>query len=633
MGLSEAGDTPDDPIPVAIETSRGLLVAALRGTGREVYAINPMAVARYRERRSMARKKSDHFDAMTLANILRTDSHAHRKLPDDSDLARSITVLTRAAQDAIWQRTKATQELRALLREYYPGLLEAFAGSGHNNLATPDARAILAIAPTPQGARLTKARIVTALRRAGRQRRLDGTATRIQDALRRPKLRQPPLVEKALGRQARALLGTLNTECANADDLNEAASEDFRQLPDHHVITSFPGLGEATGARVLAEMGHDRDRFADARRLKAFAGSAPVTRASGRGTCVTHWHVKNNRLAAVGFVWAFAAIPRPGPVKDQYDRRRTHGDRHAAALRNVFIRLLGQLYYVKERISDFESPVPEIVGATEPEHVFRWVVKYRDPLKTWAKGPATLLGDACHPTSSYAGYGAGMAIEDGFFLGRYLEDVDLSDPAQLAAGLRRYADQRVKYTNKVQLRPHTRPGVPWCTKAGPQVPGLHARPHQHPGQADQQGLHQGRADPAQIDSRHRQTEAVVTVRGSLRNSGRAKAFGLYTAVIACCDTVVGLTDNQSSVIVITMSFLIVVFGVHLIWSCPRGDKNYPQFRRGTATASATSPGCVPSCPASTTWASPPRINHWYPSLQRRRAQLLLETHIVKETIV
>ncbi|WKN61232.1 IS110 family transposase (plasmid) [Rhodococcus opacus] len=367
--LAESGDTLDEPIPVAIETSRGLLVAALRGSGRNVYAINPMAVARYRDRHSMARKKSDHVDAMTLANILRTDAHAHRTLPADSDLARAITVLARAAQDAIWRRTKATQELRALLREYYPGFLDAFAGAGHTNLAMPDARAILAIAPTPAlGARLSKARIISALRKGGRQRRLEDTAIRILDALRRPQLRQPLLVETALGRQASALLATLNIECVNADDLNEAATEAFRQHPDHRIVTSFPGLGEATGARVLAEIGDDRGRFADARGLKAFAGSAPVTRASGRSTCVVHRHVKNNRLAAVGFVWAFAAIPRPGPIKDHYDRRRTHGDRHAAALRNVFNRLLGQLYHCLQanQTYDESKAFPGSVHGAEP---------------------------------------------------------------------------------------------------------------------------------------------------------------------------------------------------------------------------------------------------------------------------
>ncbi|EID81553.1 transposase [Rhodococcus opacus RKJ300 = JCM 13270] len=259
----------------------------------------------------MARKKSDKIDALTLANILRTDAHAHRRLPGDSDLARAIAVLARAAQDAIWRRTRATQELRALLREYYPGFLDAFGDGVHTNLATVEARAILSVAPTlEQGARLTKSRILAVLRRAGRQRRLDDAAARIQDALRRRQLRQPPLVEQAMGRQARALVATLDAECKNAQELNEAASESFRQPPGHAVITSFPGLADVTGARVLAEIGDDRDRFADARGLKAFAGSAPVTRASGRSIAVTHRHVKYNRLAAVGVVWAFVAAGR-----------------------------------------------------------------------------------------------------------------------------------------------------------------------------------------------------------------------------------------------------------------------------------------------------------------------------------
>ncbi|WP_213577563.1 IS110 family transposase [Rhodococcus sp. USK13] len=362
--LAEAGDGASAPIPVAIETSRGLLVAALRATGRPVYAINPMAVARYRERHSVARKKSDHIDALTLANILRTDAHAHRRLPGDSDLARAIAVLARAAQDAIWRRTRATQELRTLLREYYPGFLDAFGDSVHTNLASLEARAILAVAPTPeQGARLTKSRIVAVLRRAGRQRRLEDAATRIQDALRRRQLSQPPLVEQAMGRQARALVATLDAECKNAQELNEAASESFRQHPDHAVITSFPGLADVTGARVLAEIG----RFADARGLKAFAGSAPVTPASGRSIAVTHRHVKNNRLAAVGFVWAFVAAGREGPARAHYLARREHGDRHAAALRHLFNRMLGQLYQCLQTDQKYDAIKAFPCHGTMPE--------------------------------------------------------------------------------------------------------------------------------------------------------------------------------------------------------------------------------------------------------------------------
>ncbi|WP_435869148.1 IS110 family transposase [Actinomadura coerulea] len=165
--LADVGDDPGDPIPVAIETPRGLLVAALRSTGRKVFAINPMAVARYRERHSVARKKSDHVDAMTLAGILRTDAHAHRPLPDDTELARAIAVLARAHQDAIWRRTRASNALRSLLREYFPAFLAAFAGDRSTNLAGRNARAVLALAFGPSAAaRLSRTRIAAALRRA-----------------------------------------------------------------------------------------------------------------------------------------------------------------------------------------------------------------------------------------------------------------------------------------------------------------------------------------------------------------------------------------------------------------------------------------------------------------------------------
>lgn len=125
--LVEYGDTEENPIPVAIETSRGLLVAVLRVGKRQVFAINPMAAARYRDRHSVSRKKSDPGDALVLANVLRTDMHAHRRLPDDTDLARAIAVLARAQQNSLWNRQQLANQLRLLLREYYPAALDAFA--------------------------------------------------------------------------------------------------------------------------------------------------------------------------------------------------------------------------------------------------------------------------------------------------------------------------------------------------------------------------------------------------------------------------------------------------------------------------------------------------------------------------
>jgi transposase len=343
--LAEYGDTPENQIPVAIETPRGLLVACLRATGRTVYPINPMSVARYRDRHSVAGRKSDHGDSFVLANVLRTDMHAHRPLPADSELAQAIAVLARAQQDAVWDRTTAHNKLRSHLREYYPGFLGAFAGA-RDGIMRPEARTILAAAPAPaDAARLTLTQLRGLLKKAGRSRGIDAEATRLRDAFRAPQMRQLPLVEQAMGRQTLALLGQLDAACAAADDLEHAAVESFNLHPDAGTITSFPGLGALTGARVLAEIGDDRSRFQDAKGLKAYAGAAPITRASGKTRSVTHRKVKNNRLNAAGYSWAFSALTASPGARAHYDRRRDDGDRHAAAQRNLFGRLLGCLYH------------------------------------------------------------------------------------------------------------------------------------------------------------------------------------------------------------------------------------------------------------------------------------------------
>jgi transposase len=343
--LAEHGDSAEDPVPVAIETPRGLLTACLRATGRPVYPINPMAVARYRDRHSIAGRKSDHGDAVVLANILRTDAHAHRPLPADTELAQAIAVLARAQQDAVWARTAAHNKLRSHLREYYPAFLAAFNGA-KGGIMRPEARAILAAAPTPAAAAaLTLAQLRALLRKAGRSRGIDPEAARLREVFRGEQMRQLPLVEQAMGRQSLALLGQLNAACTAAGDLEQATIESFNQHPDAGIITSFPGLGPLTGARVLAETGDDRSRFADAKGLKAYAGAAPITRASGKTTAVSHRRVKNQRLAAAGYIWAFSAISASPGARVHYDHRRKAGDRHAAAQRNLFGRLLGCLHH------------------------------------------------------------------------------------------------------------------------------------------------------------------------------------------------------------------------------------------------------------------------------------------------
>ena len=158
-----------DQVLIGIETDRGPWVQALLAAGYVVFAINPLQVARYRERHSPSGAKSDAADAHLLAEIIRLDRAHHRRIAGDSEIAEHVKIATRAHQTMIWSRVRQVNTLRSLLREYYPAALSAFG----TDLAGRDALAVLTVAPSPDlGRRLSQSRIETLLRRAGRQRNL-----------------------------------------------------------------------------------------------------------------------------------------------------------------------------------------------------------------------------------------------------------------------------------------------------------------------------------------------------------------------------------------------------------------------------------------------------------------------------
>ena len=118
--------------------------------------------------------------------------------------------------------------------------------------------------------------------------------------------------------------------------------------------------------QVLAEIGDNPTRFSDARGLKAYAGSAPVTRASGKSRAVMHRRVKNQRLAATGYIWAFAALTASPGARAHYDRRRAAGDKHIAAQRNVFNRLIGCLHHCLTTRQHFDENIAFPTGDHQP---------------------------------------------------------------------------------------------------------------------------------------------------------------------------------------------------------------------------------------------------------------------------
>jgi transposase len=340
--IAEHLDDDDEPesVLVGIETDRGPWVQAMVATGYQVYAINPRQVARYRERHSTSGAKSDPGDAHVLTEIVRTDRSHHRPVAGDSEQAEVVKTLARTHQTMIWTRQRQANQLRSMLGEFYPAALAAFG----TDLAGRDCLAVLAIAPTPGAGRLlTRARVAAVLRKAGRQRNIDKQADLILQALHGEQLGLSVALTEAYGASVRSLVAVITTMVEQTEVLEGEVHRCFGQHPDAEIITSQPGLGMVLGARVLAEFGDDKDRFVDAKARRNYAGTSPITKASGTRRVVLARYARNKRLADAVHQQAFAALTASPGARAFYDHHRGRGATHNQALRNLSNRLVGIL--------------------------------------------------------------------------------------------------------------------------------------------------------------------------------------------------------------------------------------------------------------------------------------------------
>lgn len=325
---------------VGIETDRGLWVTALVAAGYQVYAINPLAASRYRDRHNVGGAKSDTGDARMLADLVRTDRHLHRQIAGDTAEAEAIRIMARGHQNLIWSRNRQTNALRSALREYYPAALEAF-----DDLADRDCLAVLAKAPTPAaGAALTLGQIQAVLKRGGRQRNIERRASEIQNALRAGQLIAPAAVADAFAATTRAAVAIIAELNRQISQLEATLTTSFEQHPDSDIYHSLPGFGVVLGARALGEFGDDPNRYASTKSRRNYAGTSPLTVASGKKKAVLARHVRNRRLYDALDQAAFCALTQSPGCRAFYDQHRANGDLHHQALRALANRLVSILH-------------------------------------------------------------------------------------------------------------------------------------------------------------------------------------------------------------------------------------------------------------------------------------------------
>jgi hypothetical protein len=339
IGQQLGEDADDAEVVIGIETDRGPWVAALVAAGYTVYGVNPLQASRYRERHGVSGAKSDSGDAHMLTDMVRTDSHQLRAVAGDSADAEGIKVLARTHKTLIWERTRQVQRLRHQLLAYFAAALEAF-----DDLDAPDTLELLGRAPDPaRAAKLTRAQVSAALKRA-RRRNIPDKATAILAALRSEHLGQPPAVTAAYAATVRSLIAVITVLNEQVKVLQGHVEADFGRHPDAEIYRSQPGIGAVLGARVLGEFGDDPDRYADGKARRNYAGTSPLTRASGKKKVVAARFIHNDRLVDALNAQAFAALNASPGARALYDELRARGIEHNDALRRLANRLVGILH-------------------------------------------------------------------------------------------------------------------------------------------------------------------------------------------------------------------------------------------------------------------------------------------------
>ena len=339
--LIAAHATDPGEVIVGTETDHGMWVTALVASGYQLYAINPLAASRYRDRHNVGGAKSDVGDAKMLADLVRTDRHNHRLIAGDTAEVEAIKIIARAHQGMIWTRNGQMNMLRSSLLQYFPAALKL-----SDELVDRDTMAVLAKAPTPvEAARLTLGQISAALKRGGRKRNIDKRALAIQTALRADDhLTAAGPIADAFGSTTRAMVGIIVEMSRQIDQLAAVLEQSFKQHPDADIYHSLPGFGVVLGARALGEFGDDPNRYSDAKGRRNYAGTSPLTIASGKKKLVKARYVRNRRLYDAIDRAAFCALQQSPGCRAFYDQRRAAGDLHHQALRALGNRLIGYLH-------------------------------------------------------------------------------------------------------------------------------------------------------------------------------------------------------------------------------------------------------------------------------------------------
>jgi transposase len=327
---------PYGSIAFAIETSQGAAVEQLLEAGMRVYPLNPKSAQSYRERKAPSGVKDDRLDAWSFADALRLDGQNWKALRPEEPLIKELRLLCRDEVSLIEQRSAFINQLRHALAEYYPAALEAFedwasvsAWMFLQRFATPE---LLAQAGKRQWQKFLHSRRLWGSDQGPRRMEIFARATEFAGT--------PPTV-KAKSLLALSLVQMLFAIEKQLALYRQRIEELFARHPDHDLFGSLPGAGPKIAPRLLSEIGDDRQRFGgDPQNLQCLAGTAPVTRRSGKSRSRKHWPTRqrwacDKHLRHAIHLFAEQSLSRCVWAQIYYQHHRQKNQSHANALRRL----------------------------------------------------------------------------------------------------------------------------------------------------------------------------------------------------------------------------------------------------------------------------------------------------------
>jgi transposase len=320
---------PLKPLAMAIETNNGPAVERMLAMGITVYPMNPKAAERFRDRKCSSGAKDDARDAFCFADALRSDGPGWRSLPPEDERTQELRLLCRDEIGLIGQRTALVNQMRAALVEYYPTALEAF-----EDWTAPSSWQFVLQFPTPRELLRRGQRQWENFLHAHHLWRAQSGPARLERFARAMELGNP---KEAVVRAKSLLAVTLAKQLLTLEPLlleyRRRIQELYGRHPDHDLFDSLPGIGDRTRNRLLGEIGSDRERFDSPEALQAYAGTAPVTRQSGKSRTV-HVRYACSKWLRNAVHW-LSDLSRSDCLWAQvyYQRKREQGMTHQAALR------------------------------------------------------------------------------------------------------------------------------------------------------------------------------------------------------------------------------------------------------------------------------------------------------------